>query len=306
MKIIRFITTLFICLTGIYILLALLIPPDSSVLTKYGISAAQAKILSLTVSLPLVAIWATALISLRRITRYALKIRQDSDGEAFMYIARGLAVLVIGLPVNAIISTSSKYIARLYPDFSPTSVILNNYLSLIILLVGFFIISKGTKLLLERTSKSSIALPAVWRIMIILLSIGFVYATLSNPARLQPLTTNGEAAYYLPDWIIVATIIVPYIYAWYIGISAAQQLSSYSKKVTGVIYKHALKFISVGLMFVIGASILLRFLSRLNTFFQETELRILLIVIYLLLLFISLGYIFIAVGAKKLKTIEDV
>lgn len=134
----------------------------------------------------------------------------------------------------------------------------------------------------------------------------YCYVTLTNPARQFPPSSGIKAAYYLPDWLLVTTIIIPYLFVWFYGMRAAAHLAFYRKNVSGVVYKQALGYLAVGLGTVIVSSMALRFLVSLTTLLNSLSLKILLILLYALIFVIASGYIFIAVGAKKLKRIEEV
>lgn len=306
MKFIRYYTVLFFCLIAAYLLATYLIPPDASVLTKYSLSSSQAKILSTTVALPLVLIWCVAFVALKRITRYAHKVRKQREGKGFALITKGIAVLVIGLPLTSLSSRVLNYLVRTYPSSTASTTIINNYIAVLILLIGFYFISRGTHMLLQQTRVNTISLPPLIRVIFIFFSVLFIYLTFTNASRFQAAEGVQRAVYYLPDWLIASTIVLPYMAAWYLGFTAAYELGIYSKRVAGILYKNAFNYISMGLMVVIAASILLRFLINLNSFFEGSQLRALLMTLYLLLLVISSGYILIGIGAKKLKKIEEV
>lgn len=306
MKLTRFYTVTFICFCAAYLIALLTIPADASVLKKYDLSPFQARALGLSIALPLIAVWSLALGGLRRITRYALKIQKQNEGPGFMLISQGLGVLVLGQPLSSFVSTSLNYVARENPSLTAASQIIINYLSLLVISVGFYIIARGTHQLLLKSDKKSESSPIFWRVFLIIFSVIFVYVTFTNPARTVVVPGVQKAVYYLPDWLIATTIVIPYIVTWYLGLIAVYQLYAYSRLTKGILYKQALRLISHGLGFIIVGSILIRFVSRLNFFFNDAELKILLTVIYLIVVSISVGYIYIAVGAKKLKRIEDV
>jgi hypothetical protein len=295
-----------LCIFG-YLLITLITPPDASALTKYDLTPSQAKVIGLTVAAPLIIIWMLALFGLTRISRYAVHIQQDKDGKAFITLSKGLAILVFSLPLVALLSAGLSYMARTRPDFLPTSVIINNYITLITFFAGFYIIRKGAQALSNRLrTRPDSRHYKFWLFCLIVFGLLFAYLTLNNPARAVAPEGVSRAAYYLPDWLIASTIIIPYIIVWYLGMQSAYFLRQYSQRVPGILYKKALGYISNGIVAVILASMLIRFVVSMTEYFNKTGLQTLLGIVYLLIIAISIGYILIAIGARKLQKIEEV
>jgi hypothetical protein len=296
-----------LCIFG-YLLITLITPPDASVLTRYSLTPSQARALGLTVAAPLVIIWMIAFFGLTRINHYARHIQQDSDGKAFMTLSHGLAVLVLSLPLVSLLSAGLSYISRSKPEFTPVSVIVTNYVTLFTFFVGFYIVHKGAQALIAKVKpkpKDSNQY-RFWRFCLVVFSLLFAYLALSNPARTVATPGVSRAAYYLPDWLIVGTIIIPYVIVWFLGMQSAYYLRHYQSRVPGVLYKKALGFISNGIAAVILASVLIRFLTSMTEYFSRAGLQMLLMIVYALVIAISIGYILIAVGARKLQKIEEV
>ena len=297
----------FIALIAAYLLVIFIIPPDASVLTKYDLRPSQYVLIRLAVLTPLIAIWLIALYGFVTVYRYAGSIRKHKDGKAFVTLSSGLGVLAFGLPLQSLMSSLLNYASRTNPAATPATTIINNYLALAIVLIGFYIINKGAKALLTNTKTdepNSIHYQA-WQFGLAVFSAIFVYLTLTNPARSVPIEGAAKAVYYLPDWLIVLTIIIPYIAVWYLGMQSAYYIRHYRNKVPGMLYKQALGFLANGIGAVILASMLLRLLTNMTAFFKSAELKILLAVVYLLLVAISIGYILIAKGANKLRKMEE-
>lgn len=297
----------FIALIAAYLLLLFIIPPDASVLTKYDLQPPQYVLIRLAILAPMIAIWLIALYGFVTVYRYAGSIRKHKDGKAFVTIAGGLGVLAFGLPLQSLMSSLLNYASRTNPASTPMNTIINNYITLGIVFLGFYIINKGAKKLLTstKTNEPNSKHYRAWQFGLAVFSAIFVYLTLTNPARYIPTEGAAKAVYYLPDWLIVLTIIIPYIAVWYLGMQSAYFIRHYRNKVPGMLYKQALGFLANGLSAVILASMLLRFLTNMTAFFRSAELKMLLVVIYLLLIAISIGYILIAKGANKLRKMEE-
>ena len=87
---------------------------------------------------------------------------------------------------------------------------------------------------------------------------------------------------------------------------AAYNLYLYRKGVKGPIYKKALNDLASGLSWIIITVIVLRCFESISSELTQLSLGLILLVIYVLLVFISGGYVLISRGAKKLQMIEEV
>ncbi len=298
---------LWAALAILYAVLTIIIPPRTSVLIKYNISPTQARLIGLTVVIPAIAIWFAAFYGYIHSRRYAHIIKSNKDGKAMEVLSRGLMYLAIGLPISALANTVLTYYGTRSPHLLPTTTILTNYVTLILLLIAFWTINKGTRLFVQTIKNPGITpMQVIVLIAFILFGVFYVYVTLTNPARQFSTATSERAAYYLSDFFLVTTIIIPYLTVWYLGFSSTYRLYLYKQTVKGIIYKNALNRLAWGIAWVIISSILLRFLVSLTTLINTLRLKYLLIVVYFLLISISIGYIVIASGAKKLKKIEEV
>ena len=69
-------------LAVIYVALALLIPPDARTLSRYQISSGAIRLLTLTLALPILGIWAMAFYGFYKYKEYADSIATTKDGRA--------------------------------------------------------------------------------------------------------------------------------------------------------------------------------------------------------------------------------
>lgn len=305
----RGIYIVFASLAALYIGLLLVIPPDSAALSKYALSSSQARLIGLTVVLPYILIWSIAVFAYTRFKDYALRIKDSPESKGLSKIADGLLALAIWMPASSIVANITTYIFRLHPNMTNEMIIISNYFNLILVFFAIFLIHRGSMLLINASSKP-VELGGNGRNVLLVFYIFFgtlyVYTTLTNPARTNPSAETPLAAYYLPDLLLGLTIIVPYLIMWYLGITAAYNIYVYRKHSKGVLYRQSLRWLALGLGVTIISLMILRYLSSLTTFFSGASLRSVLGLLYALLLLIGIGYIFIALGAKKLQRLEDI
>jgi hypothetical protein len=296
---------LFAVLAFLYTFLTLITPSDAAVLLKYGLTETEAKLLTLTLILPYVAIWATAFYGYAHLKDYADTIRDSVDGASLHKIAQGLKYIALSLPLMAVLSALSTFISHKWPETTAATVILTNYVDVALSLLAFNLIYRGAAGLMRLVKKNSAYNGLVFTLLYGALMAGFVYITLSNPSRQFPGAAGNRAAYYMTDALLIITVIIPYIVAWWWGLRAAYFINVFKRQTNGRIYQQALAQLSAGLACVIIARIVMRLIISTSAFFDNLTLRLILLILYLLLFIISVGFILIALGAKRLKKIEE-
>jgi hypothetical protein len=293
-------------LIALYAILVFLLPSNQALVKHYHLSPVAIRFLDITVVIPLILIWSTAYYGYSMTKKYASTIIEDKDGVEISKISNGIAVLAFGGPINSIISTITNYIAHLHGGFLPKATIINNYSSLTVAFVGFIIIGGGARGLADtvklRTSYKSIQNLAV--VVIILVTI-FTYLIFHTLPQSLKLGISPKPSYYLPDDLLIFTIVIPYIYLWFIGGMAAMDLYGFYKKVKGIIYKQSMKYMAIGVSFLVVTYVVLQYLTTLSAKLYNLKLASLLLVVYPLLILISVGYVLVAIGSKKLNKIEE-
>jgi hypothetical protein len=173
-------------------------------------------------------------------------------------------------------------------------------------MIGFWLIYQGTHKLLTTLKLSKKVLVSQWFMYTyIVIAAVYVYLTFQDPARQFPTHRVLVASYYEPDWLLFVTLVIPQLLYGFIAMLAIHNMWVYKAKVKGTLYKQALKYLSQGLVAVVGITVLLRCIQSLSSPLQKLNLQFLLGLIYLLLVFIAVGYGLIAKGANKLQQIEE-
>ncbi len=302
----KFLSVLFAVFSTVYLLQSLLTEPDKASLAKYHISSGQAVGLLLTIAIPYVVIWLVALGGYLRLQDYVQSIIKGKDGAAFAVIAKGILLLTLWLPLSAILANFLSRYYHVHPAATANAVRLDNYANLAILLPAFWLINHGAHKLLKVAKQPSYQFPQKIVIAFISLSALYVLIALSDPAREAPTQAVAAATYYLPDWAIVTTIIIPRLIMWFLGIQAIYLMYLYRQKIKGALYRDALKSLSQGLAWVIGTTIVLRLFQSVSTQLVNFNLGAILLILYGLLTIIAIGYSLIAKGAKSLQHIEEI
>lgn len=280
--------------------LALIIPPSAHSLATLHISSLVYHLLLLTLFIPFGIVWFSAFYGYDQLWQYSLALPNTTEGEAFKKIANGLRILAWGYILSVILSLLLGAIYDVFPGFAPARTIIDNYVSLLIALTAFTLIGDGTNILLGFV-KGSRGKTSVRALIILSCFVGVMFA------RSVVMNSNmNHNPYYLPTLTLLLTIVVPYIYTWVVGAIAAMDLRIYSRRIKGVLYRQALQKVASGLVGVILVSIIIQFIDSAFGNGQGLPVGFILLLDYILLAGQAVGYILIAVGAKRLKMIEEV
>jgi hypothetical protein len=253
----------------------------------------------LTLILPYGVIWFSAFYAFDKLEQYARKIRTAAEGEAFRRIAKGVGIMAWGLALTTLASLILNSLAAWFPSFRTAHTIINNYIMLSLPIISFLVINAGTYRLVDLTkAKPSRLGPQVMVFIYTFVAVFFVYFVIHNHVRHDP--------YRLPLLPLIITLIIPYIYAWFVGLLSAYELWLYARRSTGLLYRQALARLSADLTLVIAAAIAVQYLT--NTYASKTNISLssTLLIMYALLAAQASGYVLIALGAKRLKMIEEV
>lgn len=295
----------FFMLAVVYLVQTIFTSVNKALLLHYNVTSGQLKALALTVVIPYIIIWFIALIGYERLLTYAESIRESKDGQAFLVIAKGLLLLALWLPVTAVVSNFLSRWYQHHPALTNELTIFNNYFDLAILVPAFYLLRQGSRRLLGVIKQPEyISIKTV--MWVILFSAFYVLLVSHDPSRNHPTATAPVAAYYEPDWLIIATIIVPRLIMWFFGIQAMYNIYRYMYKVKAPIYSKSLQNLANGICGVVIAVIVLRCVQSLGSTLGHLGLLALLLIVYGLLLLLSIGFVLIAMGTRSLRQIEKI
>jgi hypothetical protein len=293
-------------LTVVYLALVFVTPIDQAVLDKYHLSLLSAQLLNMAILLPLVAIWTIAFYGFITIKRYAALIKSDDDGQGFQLLGHGLAVLGIGMVLSSIATAIINLITRQNLHLIPRGVIITNYITVLIAFASYWYMYRGSRKLVGVATRNKDDFPyaRLFGALYFIFGVIFAHAAVTNPQRSAPATVLAHGIYYLPNWLLLTTVIVPLIASWYIGMLAVSNIEHYRRRVNGVIYRSQLKFVALGISIIIIVSVGVQILTLFSKNTSEYSLSALLLLIFALLAVIASGFIMVAVGAKRLIQLE--
>jgi hypothetical protein len=288
----------------LYLILLLLIPANKTTLHQYNWSTFDYHLIYLLIVLPMIAIWFIAFYGYQMLRKYSETITASPDGPDFARLSRGVAWLAWGLPIPSIASLVLNAIANKHPGFHAAAIIIANYISLVLPLIAFIIIGNGSRGLMHR-AKLNITLSGARTIIFIFVLFGVLFCYL-NFRHFDLTANNSNNPYYLPAWLMVTTIIIPYLYAWFVGLLAAYEIAIVAAKSRGLFYRQALRMCSFGIVAVIASSIVLQYISSVEPRSGHLELNYRLLAAYLFRIVAAGGFAMIAIGARHMRKIEEV
>jgi hypothetical protein len=249
-----------------------------------------------------VASWIFSLIGSVRVKNYSTLISRSADGRAFDWLGVGFLILAMSQPLSAMIASVFARVETNSPQLIPTLTIISNYISMALVGIGLVVISAGAGRLrqLVKAPPSKLA-QDIWAVFFVIFSALYAYFII------QPIHTPlARRVYFLPDWLLVVSIAIPYMLIWYKGLTAVFDLFLYQRRITGKIYKESLRYLAAGILVVIVTSVGTRVLTTISTSLCGFNLTPLLLVVYALVLLNAAGFLLIAFGANKLRRIEEV
>lgn len=289
----------------IFILEELLLPVNTLNAEFYHTTITDYRLLSILVNLPLIMVWFVAFWGYTRLKSYVRALGKAKEAKGYRLLTKGMAWLACVLPVTAIIDRLLSGLSDNHPKAHDTTLIISNYFNLLLPFVAFIIIFVAAKVLLK-SQKPAVREAQSPVLMAVFLLFGALYCYLIlKTADLTSLTSSSNI-YTLPVWLIIVSLIIPYLYSWFIGLLASYDLLLLSRNIPGVLYKRALAYLTSGLIAIILSFITIQYLTALWPLKQHLVFNYQLVIITLFRIIGGFGFILLAVGANKLKRIEEV
>ena len=293
-------TVLIVLLWVVYCGITLLTPQDPAV-EKYQLSNLMLSLLLVSVSVPYLVCWLFAVSGWLHLREFAQQQPPGAERSGFAKIAYGLLALVGSLIVPTLIRAVYIYVS--HNSRAPGWNIFNNYMGIFFPLLGFLLMFLGSlQIASQITSKvTRLAKATTVFFPVALFSVFYLFMIFANPTRQVSLDPSIQPTYFLSDSMIIATIILPVIATWFLGLLLVLNLEHYSHY-SKTINRPGLVSLYNGVIIIVAITILTQVLASLgNSRFANLNLGALLAIIYVFLGLLALGFGLIARGAKKLQ-----
>lgn len=271
----------------------------------FNFSPLQILLLKITIAFPYIATWWFAVYGLSKLEQY-IAIAKEENATMVLLLSSfrtGLLWIVTSTIIVALIGVIRPYFAT-NTDISPFFTILTNYLYVFPQLIGFFLIYRGVTQLQASKEMSEHKHTSYLLTTLVVFFIASIYLFLiaTNPTRQFSSDPAIPATYYLPDVLILFTIILPILGSWWLGFSAAFTMSDIIPYLTRAELYKGLTRIVYGIWSIIFTSILIQALLSLGgTRLYGLGIGVILLVVYIFVLLQGIGYLFIALGSKTLQ-----
>jgi hypothetical protein len=107
-------------------------------------------------------------------------------------------------------------------------------------------------------------------------------------------------------WLLITTVIVPYLFAWFSGLLAAYEMLLYGRVVSGVFYRQAMRLLAVGMTSVIASLIFVQYIRSVTPRSGHLSLNSTLLLINIVYVCMAVGFLLMSIAAARLKRIEEV
>lgn len=277
-------------------------PANTNTITRYKITERESKILGLKLAVPILIIWLIAMYGATALNFYAKTIHKAREGRGYKLLSAGIYILVFQLIASNFINIISNF----HPAQRGAIRIFSIYESAFITLIAYITLSWGAWKLVQYAGLVKRSKQIAVGCLVVVALIGWLYVKtiLANEYRGVAPVAGSQATYGVSDILIFTTIAPQYLIAWFAGLFAVSNVVLFQLKVKGVIYKRSFRNFAIGFSMLIGMSIFLQFLSQAVSYFAKIGLNQIVGIVYGLLVAITIGYVFIALGARKLTKLE--
>lgn len=288
-----------------YLVLIFTLPGNREYMAAHNLTTQEYHVLQLVVGLPLLLIWLVGFYGYAKLEEYAASISKTSEAAGFERLAQGCAWVAWSLPVHAIVSVVISSVAGSHPGLESAAIIIGNYVNLIFPVIAFSLIGLASKHLFEH-AKASLSSSSIRSIALLFVVGGVLYCYLIFRQFGHPGLSSVSNPYHLPIWVMVLTVIIPYLYAWFAGILAVYELAMYGRGVRGVLYRQSMQLLVGGLFAVIFGSIAYQYVHSVQPAASPLALNAQLVVTLVLQIVSGFGFLLISLGALRLRKIEEV
>jgi hypothetical protein len=292
-------------LSVLYIVLIFVLPTNHVAMHHYNLSAMEYRIVTAAIALPTIAVWFAAFWGYSKLREYSHIIKKSKEGPHFRHLSIGCAWLAWSLPLTTISAFILNGIADKWHNFHSSDIILSNYIALIVPFVAFIIISLAARDMIGKTRLNT-ELSSARLMMVMFFGAGLLYCFLIFRSLDLTSLSSTHNLYFIPVWLMIISVIIPYLYAWFLGLLAAYEILLFSVNVQGLLYRRALLYLVFGLAAVILSSIALQYINSVVPRTGDLVFNYKLLLTLVIRIISGIGFFVIAVGASRLKKIEEV
>jgi len=242
-------------------------------------------------------IWMVATHGIVLLQRRAKLFREAHLAAGFRNIVWGLITLLTQLILVALIGTVRPLYAA-DPNAIMVIATVTSYIHSFFPLLGFVLIFRGVGTVTKKTPQAKEEKMHALMVTTIL-AVLYTILVFTNPIRNAGIDEEVRQTYYLTDWMIVLTIMLPVLVGWLYGVRSLFMLYGYRSP---VLNNKGLSRLTLGIGSLLASSIVLQIISSMGTTRMLTMgLFGLIGLIYLFFAFMLIGFYFAIQGATRLE-----
>lgn len=271
--------------------------PPTEAGQKLGLVGTKLLLLQISFIVPFLAIWLIGSRAAQNLRRYARRVSDASVSNGYRHFAMGITLLVAGQVVAQMIGIPRIFYREDAAVMTALAIIINyvNVLFPLIGLIYFFLAAKQLSVSVE--AKSDVGVTS--SIIVALLGAMYAFLVFTNPTRQVSSIPDVTPTYYIPDILIVTSIMIPVLATWFFGFRAAFTMGELQH--TDSAERKGFPRLLNGIWLILFSSIILQGIISLGgQRFMALGLEWTLVLVYVFLGIIGAGYWFTASGSKKL------
>lgn len=276
--------------------------PNDPKQNVFGLTPTQLVLLQLAVIIPYLVTYYAGTRAAIDLERCGEVIPDLEGGIGFKTCGIGIAILVAGGLLSAILGTFRSFVV---PNTAVAIgfIIASNYLYVMTEMFATLFLFKGAGQLVgtggNRTrERDDLIMAGILSVIIAALYIPLVF---SNPNRQVSVDATMAATYYLPDYVIVLSIILPNIIAWALGLLATLRIIRYAPIGRDRAQSRGIRRFVKGLWAVIYASILLQLLVSVGSDrLLALGLAPILMIVFLFIIVQIIGFVLLSFGSRQI------
>jgi len=260
-------------------------------------------IIRFSIFIPVLLIWVTAIRGALTFKAYAKIIHESPEAASLGKIANALFWLVGYIVAITLVGAVVPYFTE--SPILASILVLRDHLPAFITLIAFIQLYQGSHQLKKIADFATWSPSTIWFFIgYAIFCLVFVLTFAANAGMNSAQAINRNSSSVLPPAVLLVTLILPYLAAWFIGLLASINIAKFSYRVKGIIYRRALKDLVFGIWSIVLFAMVLQLLTFTIRILLGLSLVPILALLYALLLLYALGFMLIYSGAKKLTRIE--
>ena len=288
-----------------YAAITFITPVDETVLQKYEINVNQLRLIQFVILIPVLVIWSFVLFGYWEFNAYAKRLKGAKESKGIHLISNALGVIAIQIIGLGLINVFYSYINAANGSTEEATTLQNivyAYASILLGIFAYYYMFKGAESLHQKpipnykTKTYALLLLAVFAY-----TAALTWQKLSD-ADFGDDTVAGNLS--LP--MLLISIVAPYVISWYLALRSIKVLDHYAKNVKGILYKRIFNNLTQGLKIIIGFSVFSQVLTLFYEQLSALAIQPILIITFLLIICIGIGFMKVAQAAKLLRKLEEV